>query len=113
MHPIEVFYLIQADRGHTPGIGTVHSAPHYFQRGHGIGNFFGSLFRWVRPLLWSVAKAVDRETLPTGGKILTDIAARKSSNDVSAGDIMSKRVTESAQNLISKLRGRGRKRAHD
>ena len=49
--------------------------------------------------------------LRTGGKILTDIATRKSTADVIAGDIVSKHVTESAQNLISKLRGRARKRA--
>jgi len=51
-----------------------------------------------------------RETLRTGGKILIDIAAR---DDVSAGDIVSKHVTEYAQNLINKLRGRGRKRARE
>ena len=59
------------------------------------------------------SKPVGRETLYTGGTILTYIAARKSSDDVSAGDIMSKLVTESAQNLISKFRGRGRKRDYD
>jgi hypothetical protein len=88
----------------------VYAAPLYLQRGHGIGNLFGSVFRWVRPLLWSGAKAVGRHTLRTGGKILTDIAVNKSP-DVSASDIVSKHVTESAQNLISKLRGRGRKRS--
>ena len=53
------------------------------------------------------------EMLLAGGKILTDIAARKSNDDVSAGDIVSKHLTESAKNLISKLRGRGRKRARE
>jgi len=51
---------------------------------------------------------VGRETLRTGGKILYAIAER---DDVSAGDIVYKHVTESAQNLISKLRGRECKRA--
>jgi hypothetical protein len=111
MHPLEVYYLNQAGRGlaSPPGIGPVYASPLYLQRGHGIGNLFGSLFRWVRPLLWSGAKAVGRETLRTGGKILSDIAENKSP-DVSAGDIVTKHVTESAQNLIGKLRGRGRKR---
>jgi hypothetical protein len=111
MHPLEMYYLNQAGRcrASPPGIGPVYAAPLYLQRGHGIGNLFGSLFRWVRPLLWSGAKAVGRETLRTGGKILSDIAVNKSP-DVSAGDIVSKYVKESAQNLIGKLRGRGRKR---
>jgi hypothetical protein len=62
----------------------------------------------VRPFL-RVAKAVGREALRSGGNILTDIAEKKSP-DVSTRDIVSKHVTESSQNLISKLRGRGRKR---
>ena len=100
MHPLEMYYLNQAGRGLT-----VYSATLYLQRSHGIGNFFCSLYRWVRRLLLSRAKAVGRETLRTDGKILTEIAARKSTDYVNAEDIMSKHVTESVQNLISKLRG--------
>ena len=50
-----------------------------------------------------------REMLCTGGQILTDIAVR---DDVNAGDIVSKHVTEFAQKLIIELRGLVRKRAH-
>jgi len=53
---------------------------------------------------------VGRETLRTGGKILTIKPARYSIDDVGAGDIVCKHLTNSAQYLISKLRGRGRKR---
>ena len=103
-HPLEQYLLNQAGRGFTtPGIGPVYSAPLYLQRRHGIGNLFGSLFRWVRPLLLSGAKALGRETVPTDGKILTDIAAPQSTGDVIASDIVSKHVTESAQNLLSRL----------
>ena len=49
------------------------------------------------------------ETLRTGDKILTDIAVDKSL-EVSNKDIVSKHVTESVQNLIGNIRGRGRKR---
>ena len=72
--------------------------------------FFGSPFRWVRPILWCGAKAVGRETLRTGGKILTDIAAN-TSPDVSPKDIVSKHVTELVKNLIGNLHGGGRNRA--
>jgi hypothetical protein len=44
----------------------------------------------------------------TGGKILTDIAENQSP-DITTHDIISKNVSESAQNLIGSLRGRGRK----
>ena len=53
-----------------------------------------------------------RETWRTGGKILTDIAERSPTDTMTAGDILAKHVNESAQNFISKLRGRGRKRTH-
>ena len=73
-------------------------------------NFFGSLFRWVRPILWRGAKTVGRETLRTGGKIVTDFAENKSPK-LSSKDIVSKHVTESVQNLTGNRRGGGRKRA--
>ena len=102
MHPLETYYLNQAGRGlpSAPGIGPIYSAPLYLQRGHGIGSFFGTLFRFVRPLLWTVGR--------TGCKIITDIA-KNTSPDVSAEDIISKHVgdvvTKSTSRLVSKLRG--------
>ena len=109
MHPLEVYNLNQAASGLTiPGIRHAYSAPLYIRRGHGVDNFFRILFRWVRPLLCSGAKAIGRETLRTGGKILINIAKR---DDVSAWDTVSKHLTVSAKIVISKLRVRGSKRA--
>jgi hypothetical protein len=62
-------------------------------------HFLSSLFLLVRTVLWSGVKAVGRETLRTGGKILTDIA----DTDTKPRDNISKHVGESAQNLIPKL----------
>jgi len=107
MHPLETYYLNQAGRGISPapGIDPIYSHPLYLQGGQGIGNFLGTLFRFVRPLLWTVGR--------TGGKIISDIALNKSS-DVPADDIISKHVgdavTESTIRLICKLRGQGLKR---
>jgi hypothetical protein len=111
MHPLEIYYLNQASHGLTPSeeIGPVYAAPLYLQRGNGIGNFFGSLFRWVRPILWRGAIVVARETLRTGGKILTDIAENRSP-ELSHKGIVSKHVTEPVQNLLGNMRGGGRKR---
>ena len=111
MHPLEVYYLRQVGRGlghDNTGIGPIYSTPPYLQRGHGIGNVFGSLFRWIRSILWSGAKALGREALRTGGKILSDIAENKSP-EVRQEDIVSRHVAESKQKLISKLEGRGQK----
>ena len=71
--------------------------------------FFGSLFRWVQPIVWSRVKALGRETLSTGGDILSDIAENKPTNSLESRDIVSKGLNESRQNLINKLSGRGRK----
>ena len=106
MHPLETYYLNQAGLGlsPTPGIGPIYSPPLYLQLGHGIGNFLGTIFRFVRPLLWTVGR--------TCCKINTDIV-KNYSPDVRAEDIISKQVgdavNESTHCLISKFRGRGLK----
>jgi len=108
MHPLETYYLNQAGRGlpSAAGIGPIYSAPIYVQREHVIVHFLCTLYRFVRPLLWTVGR--------TGGKIITDIEKNKST-DLIAKDIISKHVgdavTESTRQLIGKLRGRGLKRA--
>ena len=58
----------------------------------------------VKPILWSSAKTVGRETLRTGGNILTDMADKSAGTP--AGDIVAKHARE----LIGKLKGGGRKR---
>jgi len=108
MHPLETYYHNQAGRGlpPAPGIGPIYSATIYLQRGHGIGNFLGTLYHFVLLLPLTVGR--------TGGKIITDITKNKSP-DVTAEDIISKHVgdavTESTRQLIGKLWGRGLKRA--
>jgi len=114
MDPLVRYYLHQAghgaagSRGKHDDIGSIYAAPHFLQRGYGIGSFLAELWRMVRPVLWSGAKTVERQTLRTGGDILRDIA--RSTNDENPRDIISRRLNETAQNLIGKLRGRGRKR---
>jgi hypothetical protein len=56
-------------------------------------------------------KDVGREALRTGGNYMTDLAAN-TSPDFKAGNIVARPLGESAQNLIQKMRGKGkRKRA--
>jgi len=102
-----MYYLHQAGRGKHDGIGPIYPAPHFLERGYGIGSFLAALWRVVRPVLWSGAKILVRETLRTGGDILADIA-RLTNED--PRDILSRRLNETTQNLIGKLWGRGRKR---
>ena len=98
MHLLELYYRKQAGGG-----GSEHVIGP-------IGDFFGSLFRWVRPINWSGVKALGRETFRTGGDILSDIAEAKPTTSLQAKDIVSKRLNESRQNLINKLGSRSRKR---
>jgi len=107
MDPLVRYDLNQAGRGNNNDIGPVYATPFVLQRGYGIGSFFSGNWRVVRPILWSGAKALGRETWRTGGNILTDIA--RSSPDQNPRDIVSKHVIATTQNQIDKLRGRGRK----
>ena len=87
MDPLVRYYLRQAGRGHTNGIGPIDKAPPVLQRGYGIGRFLTGLWRTVRPILWSGAKTLGRETLRTGA-----ISCRTWPDRPEAGDIVSRRV---------------------
>jgi hypothetical protein len=65
------YYVGQSGGGGN--IGPLYKASFRVQRGNGVGSFFRGLFRFVKPLLFSGAKAVGREALCTGSNILTDI----------------------------------------
>ena len=99
-------------------VGPIYSVPPFIQRGHGIGDVLGSIFRSVRyvaPYFFSgfksagieAVKFLGREALRTGGKILSEIADNP---QTSYQDIISKNVQGTFQNLNSKMTGRGRKR---
>jgi hypothetical protein len=83
MDPLVLYYLNQAGRGEgSDGIGPVYALPPFYQRGHGIGRFLGGLWRMVRPILLKASKTVGRETLHTGGQILTYIADNNDAGNV-------------------------------
>jgi hypothetical protein len=106
MDPLVRYYLHQTGRGdcNNNGIGPVYVTPLVLQRGYGIDRLQTGLCRAGRSVLWSGSRTRD---VAHQGDILSGIP--KSSPDDNARDIISKRVNESAQNLIAKLRGRRRK----
>jgi len=101
-----VLYTSSGGGGGERGIGPVYSVSPFVHRGHGIGIFLRGLWRTVRPILWSGAKSLERESLRLGGNIMNEIAA----NPGQTSDILSKHATETTKNIIKKLRGGGHKR---
>ena len=72
--PLLQYYLHQAGRGSYSELGPIYSVPPFLQRGQGFGSFLSGLFRLVRAVLWSGVMAIGRETLRTGGRILSVLA---------------------------------------
>jgi hypothetical protein len=61
------------------------------------------LWRFVRPLLWTSAKRLGKETLKTGSQLLSDLADKPA--NVSAHAV----ITARAQNLVKRLREAGKR----
>jgi hypothetical protein len=78
------------------------------QGGHVIGSFIAGLFSALKPLAIWDAQAIGREALNTGAQIITDIRTKQPQTTVK--DVVSERLTESAQRLVTKLKGGSRKR---
>ena len=93
------YYVTQSGGG---DIGPVYRASFRVQRGNGIGSFFRGLFRFVKPLLYSGAKAVGKEALKTGSNILTDILNKQPEEPV--GEIFKSRFGEAKDNLEQKIK---------
>ena len=93
------YYVNQSGGG---DIGPVYRASFRMQRGNGIGSFFRGLFRFVKPLLYSGAKAVGKEALKTGSNIITDILNKEPEQPV--GNIFKTRFSEAKGNLEDKIK---------
>ena len=69
---------------------------------NGIWSFFRGLFRFVKPLLYSGAKANGKEALKTGSNIITDILNKEPEQPV--GAIFKNRFSEAKGNLQEKIK---------
>ena len=69
-----------------------------FQRGHGVGAWLGGLFRRILPYVTSGARAVGKETLRAGIKVLDDVA----NTGVNFKEAVKTRAGESGRNLKRK-----------
>lgn len=90
--PYQQYYNLQAGSG----ISTIYRGSQY-QRGHGIGSFFGSLFRNILPLIRKGVGAVGREALKTGINFLGDLSENQPPKES-----FKKRIQEAGVNLKRK-----------
>jgi hypothetical protein len=93
------YYVKQSGGGN---IGPVYRASFRVQRGNGIESFFRGLFRFVKPLLYSGAKAFGKEALKTGSNILTDILHKQPEQPM--GDIFNTRFGDAKDKLEQKIK---------
>ena len=68
------------------------------QRGHGIGNIFGGLFRTVFPLIKRFAPVIGRKALQTGIQIVSNVVEGRSLKEAAK-----ERVGETIREGINKL----------
>lgn len=70
------YYSTQASQGGRGAYfsGKLFQRGYGNQRGKGIGNIFGSLFRRALPFLTNASKTLGRAALKTGTNVLTDVA---------------------------------------
>lgn len=90
MNPYIDFYQQQAESG----IGTAYYGN---QTGHGLGNWFGNIFRRIMPLIKSGFSTVKNELLTGGLGVLTDTLKQ-----VPLKDSLQKRVQNMGNNLTEK-----------
>ena len=69
-----------------------------FQRGRGVGVWLGGLFRRILPYVTSEAKALGKETLRAGIKVVDDVA----NSGVNFKEAVKSRAKESGRNLKRK-----------
>jgi hypothetical protein len=93
------YYVTQSGGGE---IDPVYKASFRVQSGHGIGSFVRGLFRFVKPLLYSGAKAVGKQALKTGSNILTDLLNKGPHQPV--GNILKSKFGEAKTNLEHKIK---------
>ena len=93
------YYVNQSGGG---DIGPVYRASFRMQRGNGIGSFFRGLFRFVKPLLYSGAKAVGKEALKTGSNVITYILIKETEQPM--GNIFKSRFSEAKGNFEDKIK---------
>lgn len=91
--PYQAYYNLQAGSG----VGSTVFRGAAYQRGHGLGSFFSSLFRSVVPIIRKGAGAIGREALRTGVNFLGDLSENRP-----VKESFQQRISEAGGNLKRK-----------
>lgn len=94
--PYTKYYTQQAGSGLTD-IGVLYKSPRYIQKGRGIGDFFGSVYRGLQPLITSGLSVLKDEGLKTTASIINNIG-RKPLDDI---------LKEEGRRVVHSLADRG------
>jgi hypothetical protein len=115
MDSLADYYIHQGGGGGSEyqdeSFGSVYVGSPYVQRGHGFGIFHAGVFRALRPLAIRFPKTLGHEALNTLAQILTDIRTKQPQTTVK--DIVTDRLAESAQRLVTKLKEGDRRRKRE
>lgn len=107
------YYLYQRGSG-LGDIGVLHRGPLIYQRGRGgIGDFFSTVIRTLRPLLSTGLNVLKDQSLKTGSAILRDIGQKPINNVLrEQGTLALQELTEKGLNKLKKTMqgGKGIKR---
>lgn len=91
------YYSVQVGSG-LKDIGSLYHNARFIQQGRGFGNFFESLFTYLKPMLKSGLNALKDSAIKTGSSMLSEIGSRP------LNEIFSEHGKKLKEDLGSKLK---------
>lgn len=76
MDQVYTNYYSSQSGGGMSHIGSLYATPRVLQHGRGVGSFFASLFRTLKPLVFSGVNAIKNQALDTSKAILNDFGRK-------------------------------------
>ncbi len=111
------YYRQQAGRqtggnSYEEDFGDLLKLPRIYQRGHGVGAVFGTLWKFLQPLLSAGTNFLKNELVDTGADVLKGIIEQKPVKDVLINRSVNlvDKLRDKAVNKLNTISGSGRKR---